>query len=117
MKYKRKQEIIQPKKETIKVVTSFKPEYYVALLFIVLISFIVYLPSLRNGFLNWDDDKYIQNNVLIRSFNLREIFSSYVQGNYHPVTMLTYAVEYHFFGLSATGYHIVNLVIHLLNVV
>src|ERR1043165_5617581 len=117
MKNKSKQEIIQPKKETIKVVTSFKPEYYLALLFIVLISFIVYLPSLRNGLLNWDDDKYIQYNLLIRSINLKEIFSNYVQGNYHPVTMLIYAIEYHFFGLSAVGYHAFNLLLHLLNVI
>ncbi|HYV92332.1 MAG TPA: tetratricopeptide repeat protein [Chitinophagales bacterium] len=117
MKKKQRQENLPSKKPSANAASLFKPEYYFALLFIVLISFIVYLPALRNGLLNWDDDKYIQNNLLIRSINLKEIFSRYVQGNYHPLTMLTYAIEYHFFGLSAVGYHTVNLAIHLLNIV
>ena len=97
MKKKQRQENIPSKKSSANTASLFKPEYYLALLFIVLISFIVYLPVLRNGLLNWDDDKYIQNNLLIRSISFDEIFSSYVQGNYHPLTMLTYAIEYHFF--------------------
>src|ERR1017187_7590848 len=69
--------------------------YYPALVAIVLISFIAYLPVLHNGFVNFDDDRYIQFNPLVHSINLKEIFSRYVEGNYHPFTMLTLAIEYH----------------------
>jgi len=92
-------------------------KYYVALAIIVLISFVAYLPVLNNGFVLWDDDIYIQNNPLIYSINLKEIFSKYVLGNYHPLTILTLAIEYHFFGLNETGYHTVNLLLHLINVI
>ena len=85
------------------------------LLMILLISFIAYLPSLQNGFV-WDDELYVTGNKLIQSFNLKEIFSRNVAGNYHPVTILVFAFEYQLFGLNATGYHVVNLLIHLLNV-
>jgi len=36
-------------------------------------------------------------------------------GNYHPVTMLSYAIEYKIFGLSASGYHTTNWLLHLIN--
>src|SRR5512138_2752078 len=100
--------------------SSVNPEtwkYYVALAVIVLISFIIYLPVFHNGFLSWDDNTYIKDNPLIYSFNLKEIFSQNVLGNYHPFTILILALENYFFGLSATGYHTVNLLLHLLNVI
>jgi hypothetical protein len=91
-------------------------KYYVPLAIILVLSFIVYLPVLQNGLIDWDDHVYIKNNPLIHSFNLKEIFSQYVSGNYHPLTILTFAIEYQFFGLNETGYHAVNLLLHLLNV-
>jgi protein O-mannosyl-transferase len=100
-----------------KVASPEKWKYYIVLAIIVLISFFIYLPVFHNGLLTWDDDAYIKNNPLIYSFNLKEIFSQNVMGNYHPFTILTFAIEYHFFGLSATGYHAVNLLLHLLNVI
>jgi tetratricopeptide (TPR) repeat protein len=120
---KRKKELKQHqvgKKNAPKLGKVASPEqwkYYVALAIIVLISFFVYLPVLHNGLLSWDDDSYIKNNPLIYSINLKEIFSQYVMGNYHPVTILTLAIEYHLFGLNATGYHTINLLLHLLNVI
>lgn len=38
-------------------------------------------------------------------------------GNYHPFTILTFAIEYYFFGLNETGYHTVNLLLHLMNAI
>jgi len=84
---------------------------------IILTTFLIYLPSLKGNLLDWDDYGYIQNNPLIFSIDLKEIFSHEVMWNYHPLTILTLAIEYHFFGLNATGYHAVNLFIHLANVI
>jgi Flp pilus assembly protein TadD len=92
-------------------------KYYIPLFFILLVSFIVYLPVLHNSFVNADDDLYIQNNPLIRSINFKEIFSRYDMGNYHPLTMLIYSIEYRLFGLSEKGFHAINLMFHLLNVI
>jgi len=90
---------------------------YIALGFILLISLLAYIPVLKNSLLDWDDNGYIKNNPLIHNINLKNIFSSNVLSNYHPVTILILAIEYHFFGLNATGYHAVNLFIHLLNII
>jgi protein O-mannosyl-transferase len=117
---KRKKELKQHQERTEiepKLVKGPNPEkwkYYLALAIIVLISFLVYIPVFHNGFV-WDDYFYI--NPLIDTINLKEIFSQFVLGNYHPVTILTLTLEYHFFGLNETGYHAVNLLLHLLNVI
>ena len=117
MKKKQKQQPVSAKKRPQRSAATDKRKYFIPLFIIVLISFIVYLPVLQNGFVNLDDDKYIQNNPMLAAFNLNEIFSRFVEGNYHPFTMLIYSVEYQFFGLNAEGYHAVNLLLHLLNVI
>ena len=94
-----------------------KRKYFIPLFIIVLVTFVVFFPVLRNGFVNLDDDKYILNNPTLASMNLKQIFSGFVEGNYHPLTMLTYSIEYYFFGLHPNGYHAVNLLLHLLNVI
>ncbi len=88
---------------------------YVVLFGILFIALLSYLPALNNGFV-WDDDDYIKNNLLIRSINLKEIFSTNLMGNYHPLTVLVYAIQYKFFEVSEKGYHAFNLFLHLLNV-
>src|SRR4051812_26812786 len=75
----------------------------VALCVILLISLAAYWPALKNGFVNWDDDRYIQSNPLIYTINLKDIFFQYAFSNYHPLTMLTYALEYKLFGISGKG--------------
>lgn len=85
------------------------------LLFIVFISF---TPSLRNSFVTYDDDEYITANSYIKSVsfdNIKKICSSPFIGNYQPVTILTYLIEYHLFRLNPFGYHMVSLLLHLLN--
>jgi len=84
------------------------------LLGILFLTFMVYWPALQNGFV-WDDTVYIQRNPLIYSLDLQHIFSSYLAGNYHPLTVLVHAIEYAFFEFDPTGYHTVNVLIHLAN--
>jgi len=82
---------------------------------ILILTVLVYLPVFNAGFVNWDDTTYIRDNALIRTIDLRAIFSTYQLGNYHPLTMLVYAIEYQLWGLNETGYHAMNLLLHLLN--
>ena len=120
MKMKR-QKVIFKGKESIPDLTKETDgqawKYYVALGFILILTVAVYYPSLLNGFVYWDDYNYIENNQLVHTIDLRNIFSTYVKGNYHPLTILAYAIQYHYFGLEASEYHVVNLLIHILNTV
>src|SRR5260221_6340426 len=117
-KKKYKQQTSQAKKPSVtsKAATPITPMDYFGLFIILLIALIAFLPALKAGFV-WDDKNYIQNNPELHSINLKEIFSSYVLGNYHPLTMLSLAIEYHFWGLNEAGYHIINVLLHLLNII
>jgi len=86
---------------------------------IILLTVVVYSRSLKNGFTNWDDDKMIIENKDIRDLNVQSIstmFSSYYVNMYHPLTTLSFATEYHFFGEKPLPYHMTNLILHLLNI-
>jgi protein O-mannosyl-transferase len=94
--------------------------FYIPLIFILILTALVYSRTLQNGFLTWDDDLHVTNNPDIQSLslqNIKTIFTSYYVKMYHPVVTLTFAVEYHFFGLTAAVYHATNVLFHLANVV
>ncbi len=99
------------------VTSRFSKEWY--LLGVLIITLIAFFPAINNGFTNWDDEGYVLKNYLIQDLsfaNLKNFFSENVQSNFHPFTMLSYAVEYHFFQLNPKSYHITNIILHLLNV-
>ncbi len=81
-----------------------------------LITFLVYKVCLDNLFVSWDDPGYITENPLVRDISgngLRQIFSTPVMGNYHPVTMLSLALEYHYVQLEPWLYHLDSLLLHI----
>ena len=49
------------------------------------------------------------------TFTIKETFGKYVLGNYHPLTILSYQMEYSVFKLSPGPYHVTNLIIHIIN--
>lgn len=86
----------------------------------LLLTFVVYFPTFSNDFTNWDDDVYVTNNPLITSLsgdNLATIFSTktFVGGNYHPLTVVSLAINYQMTGLDISSYHWTNILLHLLN--
>ncbi len=95
----------------VRVVWAYNGDYSLGIL---IADIMVYLPAFQNGFV-WDDTVYIQRNPLIFSLDLHNIFSSYLAGNYHPFTVLVHAIEYSSFEFNASGYHVVNVLIHLAN--
>jgi len=83
----------------------------------LLLTLIVYFPSLTNGITNWDDNDYI-NNPYVQDLSLAgivKIFSVYVLGNYHPLTLLSLGIDHLIGGNSPFMFHFTNLLLHLLN--
>lgn len=88
-----------------------------ALLFIT--SF-TYFKTLFFDFVNWDDDYYVLNNLQVSNPTFDNLILFFTQGNtanYHPLTMLSLAFNYLVGGENASGYHLFNLVFHLLNTI
>jgi tetratricopeptide (TPR) repeat protein len=76
---------------------------------------------LNDSFTNWDDDVYVTGNILIRSLSWQHILrifspATFVNGNYQPITILSYALSYAAGKLDPAGYILVDLLIHLLNI-
>jgi len=77
---------------------------------------LVFLPVVRFEFLRcWDDHTYILGSEAVREFKLGQITTEYVLGNYHPLTIFSYAVQYQLFHDDPAGYHVVNLIFHVIN--
>src|SRR5690348_15013368 len=67
---------------------------------VLLMVLVAYLPVFQAGFVSWDDDDYIVKNQAIRSFShMKELITVPVQGNYHPLTMLSLAMNFALSGL------------------
>jgi len=87
-----------------------------ALLMVILaITFVSYYPALQNDFTNWDDNKHVTENRDVQGLsfeNLKSIFTTTVSYVYIPLTLLSYTLEYHFFGYDPFIYHLNNLLLH-----
>ncbi len=84
---------------------------------IAVITYLVLKISLLNQFTNWDDPGYVKNQPLIKDHlngeGLKEIFSTPIMGNYHPLTMLTLAIDYSRATLEPYTYHLTSLLFHI----
>jgi tetratricopeptide (TPR) repeat protein len=83
-----------------------------------LITFVVYLTSLKNGFVNWDDAYYVVANPHIRALDLRFLrwaFFDFYAGNWHPLAWISHALDYAVWGLNPLGHHLTNNILHAAN--
>jgi len=98
--------------------------------FILVITFIIYFSSIKNDFVNFDDERYIFQNEVIKEIsekNITKWFTTYYDGHYHPLSQLSLAIDYRIARLSlpisfqvhelkANVFHFVNIILHILNV-
>ena len=73
------------------------------------LSFLLYLPSLSNGFVEYDDPHYVTANAVVQKGLTAEglvwAFTTTKFANWLPVTWLSHMLDCHLFGLSAGGHH------------
>jgi protein O-mannosyl-transferase len=114
---------LKPKQQVAPKQTAVQPQYMnVALLAAVsVITFICFNYTLHNQFLNWDDWIYITKDTNITSFTAAHLnmllFRDITLNYYHPLTMLTLAVNYQFSQFNPMGYYFTNIVLHITNAI
>jgi protein O-mannosyl-transferase len=85
-------------------------------LLLAAVVFVSYSSVARNGFLNYDDDEYITNNLHVRAGltwpTVKWAFGTYDQANWHPLTWLSHARDCQFFGLNPAAHHALNVLLH-----
>src|SRR5215510_15514907 len=83
-----------------------------------LVTFAVFIPALRNEFVNWDDLELLVDNPHYRGLGweqVRWMFSTFRNGHYQPLSWMTFALDYLIWGMDPFGYHLTNLVLHAAN--
>jgi protein O-mannosyl-transferase len=92
---------------------------YAIAVFVALVTLLVYLPSLRNGFVGvWDDNINIVENPHIRSLDIpffRWAFFDFHGSNWLPLTWISLAVDHALWALDPLGYHLTNILLHMVN--
>ncbi|MGC8900692.1 MAG: tetratricopeptide repeat protein [bacterium] len=95
------------------------------ILLLILTVITVYGISLRDHFVNWDDEMMIINNPRIMNLSIAGIIHVFNPENvfadrfteYYPIRDLSYMLDYFIWGLNPLGYHLTNLLFEMLNVV
>ncbi|MBK8442824.1 MAG: tetratricopeptide repeat protein [Sphingobacteriales bacterium] len=79
---------------------------------------LLYSMALFNGFTNWDDTDYVLQNPYIGGLSathLQAMFKAVVSSNYHPLTLLSLAIDNAIWKQNPFGYHLTNVLLHLAN--
>ena len=85
---------------------------------VALLTVAVFLPSLHNQFVDWDDELGLTGNMSFRGFDwsrIKWMFTSLLGGVYQPLPWLTYALDHAVWGMNPYGYHLTSLIFHALN--
>ena len=73
-----------------------KPKTLLPVVFIIVVVFLVYLPTLNCGFV-WDDDMNITDNLNFRGLSASHLywmFTTFHDGNYHPLCWMTFGFDF-----------------------
>ncbi|MDD5449442.1 MAG: tetratricopeptide repeat protein [Candidatus Omnitrophica bacterium] len=88
---------------------------------IMILGLAVYANSLNGKFV-YDDEILIKNNALVKEWPPASKFFTENMGKfayvkspfYRPLQMITYCMDYHVWKLNPMGYHLTNIILHVL---
>lgn len=104
-------------KKDLMALSKYSNKKFLLLLFLttsILIS-IIYANSLTDEFA-FDDDVLIVKNSGIKDIaDIRSVIVNSLRIPQRPVTSLSFAIDYHFWGLFPEGYHISNIIYYILS--
>ncbi|MBN1829033.1 MAG: tetratricopeptide repeat protein [Deltaproteobacteria bacterium] len=103
--------LIEASKRT--VIDNKKTLLFFLLLFIIAV--VVYVPAIKGDFI-WDDEHYITGNETLKSIGglARIWFEPLSIPQYYPMVHTSFWIEYRLWGLDPLGYHVTNVIMHLL---
>src|SRR5512138_2719153 len=99
--------------------TSNKQITLIICIFLTAITLAVFWQVNEYDFVNYDDPIYVTKNTHIQSGitldGMRWAFSTTYAEFWHPLTWLSVMLDYQLYGLNAGGYHLTNLILHILS--
>ncbi|MGD0277968.1 MAG: tetratricopeptide repeat protein [Smithella sp.] len=100
---------------------SIRPQRQKLIVYIILavVTLAVYWQVNQYGYVNFDDHVYVLENIHIQSGitfdGFRWAFSTKFFGLWNPLVWLSFMFDYQLHGLNAGGYHLTNLILHILS--
>jgi tetratricopeptide (TPR) repeat protein len=86
---------------------------------LVITTLIAYEPIRHNGFVTYDDGKYIYENPMITGgISLQSLGEAFTKPHFfmwHPLTTMSHIMDCQLFGLNPLGHHLVSLLLHITN--
>lgn len=102
-----------------KINTHPKIQILIVCVVLAVVTLAVFWQVKHFDFVNFDDQIYVTENRHIQSGitpdAFRWAFSTTYAEFWHPLTWLSLMVDYELFGLNAGGYHLTNLILHILS--
>ena len=95
---------------------SLSKVHWTAVLVILVLTAGIYSNSLNNDILYFDDNEYFEDYPEITNLNFENVgmyFTNYYVLMYHPLPMLTLAINYNLSGMDTFPMHLFNLLFHL----
>ena len=88
-------------------------------IFLTLVTLAVFWQVNHFGFINVDDQVFVTENSHVHSGitleGIRWAFSTSYTNIWHPLTFLSFMLDYQLYGQNAGGYHVTNLIFHILS--
>ena len=99
--------------------SSSASESWAIALALVAATFVAFWPVSENGFVGFDDPRYITRNDQVRAgLTARSVawaFTTTHANNWHPLTWLSHMTDVELFGLDPAGHHRVSVALHAAN--
>ena len=99
--------------------TTFGGPNLLILLGLAVMTFAIYAQVIGHQFITLDDDAYIKENAVVNRgvtpAGVTWAFTTFDQGNWHPLTWIAHMIDTQLFGMNAGGHLLVNALIHVAN--
>src|SRR5438093_9026938 len=100
-------------------VTTFERPDILILVVLAVVTFGIYAQLIGHRFITFDDPTYIEHNPMVnRGITLAGLawaFTTFYEGNWHPLTWIAHMIDSQLFGMFAGGHLLVNALIHAAN--
>ena len=86
-------------------------------LLLALATVAIYAQTATHGYVAYDDDQYVYENHWVKAgltaSNVAWAFTTFFYANWHPLTWISYMLDFSLFGSNPGAQHLVNVAFHL----
>ncbi len=86
-------------------------------LLLALATLAIYAQTANHGYVAYDDDQYVYKNPWVQAgltaHNVGWAFTTFFYSNWHPLTWISYMLDFSLFGMNPGAQHLVNVALHL----